>query len=42
MVAMQCMSIEECKTNKEASESELKATAISLKAVTEADFGLPR
>jgi len=38
MVAMQCMSIEECKTNKEASESDLRKTAANLKVLFDAKF----
>jgi len=36
--AMQCMTKEECKTNKDATETDLKTTVTSLKALT--DFGL--
>ena len=35
---MQCMTKEECKTNKDATETDLKTTVTSLKALT--DFGL--
>jgi len=38
MVVMQCMSIEECKTNKEATELDLATTVRNLEAFTESNL----
>ena len=41
MVLLQCLSLEDCKTNKEASETDLQTTVTNLKALNDAGLQNP-